>query len=359
MEQSYDFSGSRILLVEDNETNQQLAIELLKDTGAEVMLAINGEEAVTMITRGSSLYDLVLMDIQMPIMDGYEATRLIRSDRRFTSLPIIAMTSHAMLDEQKKILESGIDAHITKPINARSMLKVMRFFLQENESSVHLNETFENSTKFVQEIPNIAGLDISAALSRLDGNRKLYLWLLCTFVENESNAATLIQDSLNAGDPKSAARHTHTIKASAGSMGAVELEELARSLEKAIVQGDSSERIKIIFEYFSAEFYRLLADITKHLPVAKKSTEVNPTALVDVALVTPILNKLWFYIKGMDGKAEGYLDDYQKELMGFPEKEIGQIKKFISDFDFTAASDSLLSLASRNGIKITLEESGV
>jgi two-component system, sensor histidine kinase and response regulator len=359
MEPSYDFSGSRILLVEDNEISQQLAIEFLKDTGAVVTLASNGEEAVTMITSGSTVYDLVLMDIQMPIMDGYEATRFIRSDSRFTSLPIIAMTSHAMLDEQQKILAVGINAHIAKPINARNMLKILRFFLQERESSVYLNEMLENATDFDQKIPVIAGLDVFAALSRLDGNRKLYLWLLRSFVKNESNAATVIEGLLNAGDAKSAARHTHTIKGSAGSMGAVELEELSRSLEKAIIQNDTPERIKAFYEYFATEFYRLLTELTRHLPVAKKSADVNPSAVVNVALVTPILKKLWCYINGRDGKAEGYLDDFQKELAGFPDKDIRQIKTYISAFDFNAASDSLLSFASRNGIKLTSEETGV
>ena len=124
-----DFSGSRVLLVEDNPVNLELANEILHGTGALVDLAVNGREAVALITGGSARYDLVLMDLQMPVMDGYQACRLVRSDSRFTGLPIIAMTAHAMKEVQQSILEAGMSAIITKPINARTFLRVLRSFL--------------------------------------------------------------------------------------------------------------------------------------------------------------------------------------------------------------------------------------
>ena len=110
---TYDFSAFHILLVEDNENNQQLAIEFLKDTGIVVDVASNGSEAVAMITDGNTVFDLVLMDIQMPVMDGYEATRLIRADSRFSALPIIALTAHAFREEQQKIMQAGMDGHLS------------------------------------------------------------------------------------------------------------------------------------------------------------------------------------------------------------------------------------------------------
>ena len=259
---SYNFSGSCILLVEDNEINQQLAIELLKGTGATVHLAANGKEAVSMISGAKTFYDLVLMDIQMPVMDGYEATLIIRSDIRFASLPIIAMTAHAMQDEQEKIIQVGMNACISKPIDARSMLDTVASFLDgpEPDMSFHENSNDEPA------IPDIKGLDVSAALWRIEGDRTLYLWVLRTFIENQSNTATLIEAAMNANQTELAVRHVHTIKGIAGTMGATDLEKLALNLENAILHNDPPETVKPALVCFTAELNRLVADLMIHLP---------------------------------------------------------------------------------------------
>ena len=266
---SFDFSGLNILLVEDNEINRQLAIELLKETAAIIHVAHDGKEAVTMITEGSTRYDLVLMDIQMPVMDGYEATRLIRSDSRFSHLPIIAMTAHALREEQQKITQAGLDAHITKPIDAQTMLRVMRFFLCGQEHGAPLPEMAEKINNGALIIPEIGGLDVSAALGRFDGDGDLYLWVLRSFMENEANVPTEIAEELNAGDYKLAMRHVHTVKGIAGSMGAGKLEELALALEAAIEQ--KSVGISTALDGFTLELNRLVADLRSHLPAEPQS----------------------------------------------------------------------------------------
>jgi PAS domain S-box-containing protein len=353
---SFDFSNTRILLVEDNEINQQLAIELLKETAAVVDVADNGMKAVTMITEGSTSYDLVLMDIQMPEMDGYEATRIIRSDSRFTALPIVAMTAHAMQDERDKILAAGANAHITKPIHTQALLQVMKLFLNNQSSSLPLPEQFDECNSVEPLLPEIFGLDISGALSRLDGNRKLYLWVLRTFVEKESHTMMEIREALRAGDTTSALRYTHTIRGSAGNMGAVELEMLALNLEKMIESGESTARIMAALEQFSAESKRLVTELKKCLPAVQYVD--TSTDLIDLAIVTPILNKLLVYIKGRNGKAERYLDDFQRELAGLPEPAVRQIKRHLNNFEFAGARDALLSLAVLSGITLTEEETG-
>jgi len=354
---SFNFSNCRILLVEDNETNRQLMIELLRDTGAAVNIAVNGKEAVTMITGDVARYDLVLMDIQMPVMEGYEATRLIRSDSRFTSLPIIAMTAHALEEERLKILAAGMDAHISKPINARNMLEVIRFYLQGQGQ-----ETRDNQGKRILDydadeiiIPYITGLDILSALNRLDGDRRLYLWVLSAFVENDSNAATLIEDALSAGDKKLAIRLAHTIKGAAGIIGAAELEKLASILELAIGQDKPSAKIMTTLGRFAAELNRMVAELKSRLPVEPKVGETLQGTL-DVTLATSILNKLHGYIKGCNGKAERYLDDFHTELAGLPEKDLNLLKKHLNNFDFTEAHDILLALAEKNGILLASDE---
>ncbi|MEI6207416.1 MAG: response regulator, partial [Desulfuromonadales bacterium] len=245
------------------------------ETGAIVHVAGDGQEAVTMTTKGSTSYDLVLMDIQMPVMDGYEATRMIRSDSRFTSLPIIAMTAHAMQEEQQKIREAGMDAHITKPIEARTLLRMLGFFLGAQESSAHLRDILDDDSGIEPIIPDIKGLDVAEALSHLDEDRKLYLWVLSSFVENQSNTAKEIEEALNAGDAKLALRHAHTMKGLAGTIGAVELEKLLQTLEDALDQGASPANVKDALDLFAAGLDRLLTELKIHLPAAPEAEETG------------------------------------------------------------------------------------
>jgi CheY-like chemotaxis protein len=127
-EDVYDFSGFRILLAEDNKVIQQVVGDILGETGLVVDIAVNGQEALAMIL-GNARYDLALLDIQMPVLDGYETARSIRSNALFSRLPIIAVTAHALQEEKDKIMQAGINAIITKPFDARTLLQVIRFFL--------------------------------------------------------------------------------------------------------------------------------------------------------------------------------------------------------------------------------------
>ena len=131
-ETTYNFMPARILLVEDNEINQQLAIELLESAGLTVDVANNGREAIEMVKAARHPYDMVLMDIQMPEMDGYEATRRIRSDPRFSALPILAMSAHALVEDQQKTSDAGMNDHITKPIDPQVMFKTMGRYLRQS-----------------------------------------------------------------------------------------------------------------------------------------------------------------------------------------------------------------------------------
>jgi PAS domain S-box-containing protein len=277
----YDFTAFHLLLVEDNEINQQLAIELLKESGAVVDVADNGSEAVTLVTTGIRRYDLLLMDVQMPVMDGYEATRLIRADSRFATLPIIAMTAHAMREEQAKIMAVGMNALIPKPVVARTMLRVIGSFLGVQASDGPLPDRHETSGDTVAAIPDITGFDTAAALERLDGNENLYTWLLRSFVDNKSNAVKEIEEALSGGDALSAMRHAHTIKSSAGSIGAVALASLALQLETAIDQGEPPERIEAALDSFAVEMEQAVRVVTSYLPPVPPKCDNTPSGPLD------------------------------------------------------------------------------
>jgi PAS domain S-box-containing protein len=352
MAASYDFSAHRILLVEDNAINQQLAIEFLKDTGVIVDVAVNGAEAVDMVFTEESVYDLVLMDIQMPVMDGFEATRLIKADERFSALPIIAMTAHALFEEQQKILQAGMSAHVTKPIDVRGLLRVIASFLGKLESGEVPFEERAAIRCTSDLIPTVAGLDVAGALARLDGNEKIYTWLLRSFVDNKRNEFNALQDALTAGDTVSAERMAHTLKSSAGSIGAVELETLAQALETSLVQGASPSDGKDALKLCAVEIERLLTTLAHHLPPDSAPAADTPSVPLDISVVRPILGTLLWYIQECDCAVERYLDDNRHQLQALPQQDVEQLVKHLHNFDFSAACESLVAMADKYGMKL-------
>jgi PAS domain S-box-containing protein len=156
-----DFSGARILLAEDNEINTLLADAMLFETGAVMDHAVDGQEAVRMIIDGTVRYDLVLMDLRMPVLDGYQASRIIRNDSRFGGLPIVAMTAHAMTEVQQAVLEAGMSALVTKPINRWNLLRVMQSFLHAPGAS----DPEKTGETFAKTNPDPAGIGLAGRSS--------------------------------------------------------------------------------------------------------------------------------------------------------------------------------------------------
>jgi len=226
--QAMRLRGARILLTEDNDINQQIAIELLEGTGATVTVANNGREAVDILSNGPQPppFDLVLMDLQMPEMDGYQATAKLRSDARFAALPIIAiarfaalpiiaMTAHATIEERQRCLASGMNDHISKPIDPSALFEtVARYYRSAPGTSASVPAIAKTSDPVVKtagipmvesradnmEIPTVEGLNSAEGLLRVAGNRKLYLKLLRQFSAQQSDAPGQITELLKAGD---------------------------------------------------------------------------------------------------------------------------------------------------------------
>jgi len=244
--------GARILLAEDNDINQQIAVELLEGAGATVKIANNGREAVETLSNGPQPppFDMVLMDLQMPEMDGYQATAKLRSDARFGALPIIAMTAHATIEERQRCLGAGMVDHISKPIDPALLYEIVgRVYKSANPSPVaaggEKTRMAEQSkdTKPNGELPVVAGLDTKDGLSRVAGNQKLYLKLLRQFAEQQGPAITQISDALAQGDPALAERLAHTLKGVAGNIGAKPVQTAAGALEKLIRNHAKSEEV--------------------------------------------------------------------------------------------------------------------
>ncbi len=244
--------GSRILLVEDNDINQQLVREILESEGIEVEVANNGQEAVDMVTTGSRPYALVLMDIQMPEMDGYEATRRIRDDKSFADLPIIAMTAHALPEERQKSRDAGMNAHISKPIDPEALFSALAQWLKPGKRQTYTSPTVGAATEKIAEMTlpdTLPGISTETGLRFCYGKTDLYLNLLGKFSNNNVGKANELKYHLDKGDLDNAGIIAHSMKSSAAYIGAEALSKIAAALEIAIHDGlkDSWDDLLEIF----------------------------------------------------------------------------------------------------------------
>jgi CheY-like chemotaxis protein len=265
--------GARVLLVEDNEINQQVAKEILESAGLNVSLAENGQEGVSAVKENN--YDAVLMDIQMPVMNGYEATREIRKDERFKDLPIIAMTAHAMAGDENKSLQSGMNGHITKPIDPDQMFATLLKWIepQEGATADRQPEVTPEKTDLTQEIlaeeelpETLAGFDLQAGLERLRGNKRLYRKLLLDFGANYKGVTGEIRDTFKAKDLKQAHSLVHNLKGLAGNLAATDLLSAAIEMEK-LVKGDKKKAPAV------KQLNQKLAELGKKLNQALESVQ--------------------------------------------------------------------------------------
>ncbi|MEI6305222.1 MAG: response regulator [Deltaproteobacteria bacterium] len=346
-----DFIGNRILLVEDNEINRQLAIELLEQRGFIVEIACNGKEALAMLNEDQG-YDMVLMDLQMPEMDGYEATRVIRSDGRFADLTIIAMTAHALDEERLKVIEAGMNDHITKPINARQMFATIRRHIRRQPN---INTSLQPIDVGDPDIPDIPGLDVKGSLNRIDGDKNLYFSLLSLFVDTRADSGEAIAKALEDGDTTLAVRLAHTSKGVAGNIGAPSLESISADLEKAIVSGNG-EAIDTCLRHFNIELRALMETLQNTLPGLIDDGAGDEEEEFDLAKAKPVINRLYRFIIESDGKAEDYLYDNRSALAGLPKGAIKKLEMNLANFDFDTALDSLKIVADGVGINLSSGE---
>jgi CheY-like chemotaxis protein len=250
--------GARILLVEDNPTNQELAVILLKRAGILAILAQNGVEALAMLDR--HLVDGILMDIQMPVMDGYAATREIRRQPRFKDLPIIAMTANALAGDRERALVAGMNDHIAKPVNVHQMYSTMARWIVPRQAAVAVPTT--NSATHIDELPATAlrqgGIDVDGRIAALDGDVALYLQVLGLVREEMRHFVADFRQSRHNDVADTARRLAHTLKGNAGNIGAGELWKTARALELACRDHASQSEVEVRLAAVEDELRRVL-----------------------------------------------------------------------------------------------------
>jgi len=222
-------SGARVLLVEDNEMNQDLAGELLTAAGISFMLAENGQQALDILASDES-FDGVLMDCQMPVMDGYTATRKIREQARFSRLPVIAMTANAMAGDREQAIACGMNDHISKPLHVATMFATMAKWIRPSSPSTEALQTGRADDK-IAAFSSLAGIDQAAGLATCMGKPDLYRRMLLKFQESQQGFPQAFADALAAGDLTVATRLAHTLRGTAGNIGAMTLSQSAAELE--------------------------------------------------------------------------------------------------------------------------------
>ncbi len=343
-------AGARILLVEDNEINQQIAVELLEQVGAQVRVARNGREAVDTLCEGPQTpeFDLVLMDLQMPEMDGYQATARLRSEPRFGTLPILAMTAHATMDERQRCLAAGLNDHIAKPIDPAVLYETLRRFYTPPASpaAAAAPRLKTDSPGFApDDLPSIPGLNSGEGLARVAGNRKLYLKLLRHFVDNQGAVVGQISEAMVHNDAALADRLAHTLKGVAGNLGAGAVQLAADTLEKLIRGRAPVKEIESATRNLSAVLNALVSSLETVLgpdtpaitvPQPEAGAPANP---VQVRAAATTLLKL---VSEFDPAAVTFIEENHATLQPLFSREAWPgFEKLLQDYAFAEAQTRL------------------
>ena len=254
--------GARLLLVEDNDLNQELATELLRNAGIEVVVANHGQEALDILAQDSR-FDGILMDCQMPVMDGYTATREIRRNKAYENLPIVAMTANAMAGDREKVLEAGMLDHIAKPLNVAGMFATMAKWFVPKAAPAGTREAAERSADSATRggLGVLPGIDVKAGLATTMDNEKLYRRLLAKFRDGQRNFAEQFRAARVSADSSAATRAAHTLRGVAGNIGAKGVQAAAGELESACREGAPAARIDELLDKTIAELTPVLAGL--------------------------------------------------------------------------------------------------
>lgn len=353
--------GSEILLVEDNPINQLVAEEILQAVGIIVDIASTGKQAVEAVER--KRYDAVLMDVQMPEMDGFEATRIIRLNDALADLPIIAMTAHAMKGDRERCFEAGMDDYVTKPIDTGQLFSVLVKWIdldkKASEHSPALPPAVETADRVDAGLPgDLPGIDVDSALKELGGNRKLFFKVLGDFIDYYAEAPAEIRQMVSDNDYESAQRLSHTLKGVSGIFVARDLYSASSELETAFHENDSETILRKIdaFESVLNQVVESAEYIIHHFGSdsgdGHPKTE-NPPVEIDLPSLIPIISELSASLKKNNPQADRYLVTLRNYLQGAGfEKQIGSLANQIDRFDFKGARETLSGIQSTLGISI-------
>ena len=317
--------GAHVLLVEDNDINQELALELLSSAGITASTAENGKEALAYMNSDEH-FDGVLMDIQMPIMDGYEATKALRQSNKFKEMPIIAMTANAMAGDQEKAHAAGMDDHIAKPIDVKEMFTTMAKWITPKQPAATTKVTTTNSDEAItnEEVPKLALIDTDAGLAIANNNTKLYLKLLHRFYTTNQNFEQQFRDAQQDKDASAAKRLAHSLKGVAGSIGVTSVQTAAKQLELACKQDTAA------IDQQLANLITALEPVLAELSTLQKETTTIKAQAFDKQQVNKIMTELTKLIEENNADTADV---------------IHKLAPFLQDKDYTSLLEEMVNAA--------------
>ncbi|MBF0145309.1 MAG: PAS domain S-box protein [Magnetococcales bacterium] len=339
-------SGARILLVEDNEINRQVARELLEQANMTVLSAENGRIALEILAREP--VDGVLMDVQMPVMDGITATREIRKDSRFEHLPILAMTANAMSSDREECLAAGMQEHISKPVDPGEMFaKLVRWVVPSVPTPMPVQMEFfkqgDQNERF--ELPDIPGMDTRGGLRRMGGNVRGYLGLLAKFSDNQRSVCDSIRTALENDDTTTAHRLAHTLKGVSATIGAVTLSVQAKELESALRAGEQASHIHRELAETSrqvdviiGEIQRALTRVQKEAAIATAQEETDELVAERHLLLKQAAQQLASYDAEVEQTLVRLRQGLISQAMGV---WMDRIERQVAQYDFEGAAATL------------------
>lgn len=336
--------GAWLLLVEDNEVNQEVAQQILCDAGIRVDIAGNGAIALAKIAENA--YDGVLMDCQMPVMDGYQATRKLRQDARYSSLPVIAMTANAMVGDKEKCLDAGMNDFIAKPIDVAQLFGTLARWIAPaapQEAAVAVAQPEE-------PLPAIAGLKLNEALRRVGGNAGLMRKLLDRFVATQFDAMLRIAAAIENNQLETAIREAHTLKGLAGNIGASGLADSAARIEHLLSLG-SHDGLRQALDACALALDELVPKIALALQGQAQARQVQPEAVapggtLDRVQLIEGLRELFQLLQQDDAQAIRHLERLGPQLVAAGLGEHArQLKRMLGQYDFEGALAQLAEVA--------------
>jgi PAS domain S-box-containing protein len=335
-------AGTRVLLVEDNDLNQELAIALLRSAAMEVVLARHGREALEILALDAA-FDGVLMDCQMPVMDGYAATRAIRQNPAWANLPVIAMTANAMAGDREKVLQAGMWDHIAKPLHVASMFATLAKWIKPKAAVVvRADTTWPAATDDPRNWPSLPGIDTAAGLNITMGNAGLYRRLLLKFLDGQSAFVAQFRQAQTDTDRSAPTRLAHTLRGTAGSIGAGGVQQAAAALEAACRAGLPSQQLDVLLTDVGQQLGQVLAGLAALRGSAVAGPEPTAAVLPASTELATALTQLRELLVGNDALAMERLDELLELARGTRlAPTLERLAMELARFDFDAALNTL------------------
>jgi PAS domain S-box-containing protein len=336
------FAGAHVLLVDDNEINQDVAAELLESFGLSVDVAGNGKIAVEKVLNSEpSKYNLVFMDLQMPVMDGYTATKTLRKNKKYHDVPIVAMTADVMEGVKEECLKIGMKDFVSKPINPSEVVKaIINWAVKpENADRTKKRKKIESANPDF-DFTKLRNIDFNEGLCRVNGNKMTYIKILKKFSDNYSKIAEQLLTDVKAKDAETIKSKLHSLKGVAGNIGANELHELLKQTEREFKNGIPNNS-KLLLTKIDEALQSILISIKD----ADIQSGTNKETLDEFVLSDTVIEKIKKAIKLLDDSDPDGIELIEEINFSGKYKNIkNKIKKSLDNYDFETAKEILTNI---------------